>query len=219
VSPILMRPVREQLEHDRVIRLLVAKYRRRHQVGMNVGSEQTASALLSGIQVYPDLVLTSSEGGHRVEGVVEVETAESVNNMEALAEWAPFGRLRSPFYLYIPNGSVDTARRLIAENNIDVSEVWSYYLVGDQMRFTMVYKAPVTVRQGARRSTTEARTRRAAATRGKTSARRPTKATRKARGAHGASSSSSARSGRGRASGRRPAKKASRPAARTQKRK
>lgn len=217
MSPILMRPVREQLEHDRVIRLLQARYRRRHQVGMNVGSEQTASVLLSGMPVYPDLVLTSSERGHRVEGVVEVETAESVNNMEALAEWAPFGRLRSPFYLYIPNGSVDNARRLIAENNIDVSEVWSYYLVGDQMRFAMVYKAPVTARQTPRR-TTEVRTRPAAATRGKTSARGTAKAARKARG-NGAGTSSSARSGRGRASGQRSAKKASRPAARAQKRK
>ncbi len=217
MSPILMRPVREQLEHDRVIRLLQAKYRRRHQVAMNVGSEQTASVILAGAPVYPDLILTSNERGHRVEGVVEVETAESVNNMEALAEWAPFGRLRSPFYLYIPSGSVDTARRLIAENAIDVSEVWSYYLVGDQMRFAMVYKAPVAVR--ATRRPTEARPRAAAATRGKTPARRPDKPARKARGAHGTNSSSSPRSGRGRASGPRSAKKASRPTGRAQKRK
>ncbi len=211
-----MRPVREQLEHDRVIRLLQAKYRRRHQVAMNVGSEQAASVPLGGVLVYPDLVLTSNERGHRIDGVVEVETAESVNNMEALAEWAPFGRLRSPFYLYIPNGSVDTARRLIAENQIDVSEVWSYYLVGDQMRFTMVYKAPVAV-HAARRPTETAR--RPTATRGKSAARRPEKPARKARAGHGAGSSSSPRSARGRASGHRSTKKASRPAARTQKRK
>ena len=27
--------------------------------------------------------------------VIEVETVESVNNLEALAEWVPFGRLKS----------------------------------------------------------------------------------------------------------------------------
>jgi hypothetical protein len=216
VSPILMRPVREQLEHDRVIRLLQAKYRRRHQVAMNVGSEQAASVPLAGVPVYPDLVLTSNERGHRVEGVVEVETAESVNNMEALAEWAPFGRLRSPFYLYIPNGSVDTARRLIAENQIEISEVWSYYLVGDQMRFAMVYKAPVAVHAAPRRPAEPPR--RKARPRGKSAARRPAKPARKARAGHG-SGSSSPRSARGRTSGHRSAKKAARPAARTQKRK
>jgi hypothetical protein len=211
-----MRPVREQLEHDRVIRLLQAKYRRRHQVGMNVGSEQAASVSLSGNLIYPDLVLSSNEGGRRVEGVVEVETAESVNNMEALAEWAPFGRLRSAFYLYIPNGSVDTARRLIAENNIAVSEVWSYYLVGDQMRFAMVYKAPVAARPVARRPA--APRPRAAAARGKTSARRPAKAARKPRGSHGGGPSTSLRTGRARAAGQRSAKKPARATARASKR-
>jgi len=42
LSPILVRPVREQLEHDRVIRLLQAKLKRKHDVAMNVGDEQTA---------------------------------------------------------------------------------------------------------------------------------------------------------------------------------
>lgn len=212
-----MRPVREQLEHDRVIRLLQGRYRRRHQVGMNLGSEQTASASLAGVPVFPDLVLTANAGGHRVEGVVEVETAESVNNMEALAEWAPFARLRSPFYLYIPNGSVDTARRLITENNIEVSEVWSYYLVGDQMRFTLVYKSPDAARSAARRATA-ARTRAARPTRGKASARRPAKSVRKVRGSQGGRSSTSRRAQRARPSGRRPAKKTSRTAGRAQKR-
>ncbi len=202
-----MRPVREQLEHDRVIRLLQVRYRRRHQVGMNVGSEQASSASLSGTPVFPDLVLMSSESGRRVEGVVEVETAESVNNMEALAEWAPFGRLRCPFYLYIPNGSVDTARRLIAENSIDVAEVWSYYLVGDQMRFTMVYKSPVAARPAAQRPAT-ARPRTATARAAKSSTRRTPKAARKPRGTRGRARATSARS----------AKKPARAAARASKR-
>ena len=40
MSPILVRPVREQLEHDRVIRLLQAKNRRRFEAGINPGAEQ-----------------------------------------------------------------------------------------------------------------------------------------------------------------------------------
>src|SRR5205823_5650016 len=35
VSPILVRPVREQLEHDRIIRLLHSKWRRKYEAGMN----------------------------------------------------------------------------------------------------------------------------------------------------------------------------------------
>ncbi len=205
-----MRPVREQLEHDRVIRLLQAKYRRRYQVGINVGNEQGAAAGQANAPLYPDLVLCSNERGRRVEGVVEVETGESVNNMEALAEWAPYSRLRADFYLYIPNGSVDAARRLVADNNITVSEIWTYYLIGDQMRFTMVYKAPSAERPAPRRAA--AAPARAAARPRKAATRRPTaKTVRSARGAQ--------RGGRAGTSGKRSSKKGTRTTARTQKRK
>ena len=41
MSPILVRPVREQLEHDRVIRLLQAKLKRKHDVAINIGDDQS----------------------------------------------------------------------------------------------------------------------------------------------------------------------------------
>jgi hypothetical protein len=169
VSPILLRPIREQLEHDRVIRLLQTKWRRRYQVGINVGAEQIAPAGPANSPLYPDLVLTASEGARRVEAIVEVETAESVNNMEALAEWVPYGRLRAAFHLYVPTGAVDNARRLLADNHISVAEIWTYYQVGDQIRFTQVYKAPVkAVKPPAEKPAPARPTRRPAASRART---------------------------------------------------
>ena len=57
MSPILVRPVREQLEHDRVIRLLQAKYKRKFEVAINPGNEQTAPVGPTEAPWYPDLVL------------------------------------------------------------------------------------------------------------------------------------------------------------------
>jgi hypothetical protein len=142
VSPRLVRPVREQLEHDRVIRLLQVKLKRRHDVVMNIGEDQTVPVRIGQVQIFPDLVLTSTERGHRLMGTVEVETAESVNNLEAMSQWAHLGRARAPFHLYVPAGSVDIARRLAAENQVNVAEIWSYHTIGDQTRFTMVHRAP-----------------------------------------------------------------------------
>jgi len=142
VSPILVRPVREQLEHDRVIRLLEAKLKRRHDVVMNIGESQTVPVRIGQVQIFPDLVLTSTDRGHKLMGTVEVETAESVNHLEAMAQWAHLGRARAPFHLYVPAGSVEIARRLAAENQVNVSEMWSFHTIGDQTRFTMVYRAP-----------------------------------------------------------------------------
>jgi hypothetical protein len=140
LSPILVRPVREQLEHDRVIRLLQAKLKRKHDVAVNVGDEQAASIKIGPGQMFPDLILTTPDKGHRLEGVIEVETGESVNHLEAMAQWAHFGRARASFHLYVPAAAVDIARRLCLENNVSVSEIWSYHTLGDQTRFTLVAK-------------------------------------------------------------------------------
>ena len=141
MSPILVRPVREQLEHDRVIRLLQAKSRRRYEAGINPGSERNAAVGNGPSALYPDLVLQSLERGHRLQAVVEVETGESVNHLEALAQWAPLAKLRVPFHLYVPDSMMDVARRLCEDNQIDVSELWSYQGIGDQVRFTLVHRS------------------------------------------------------------------------------
>jgi hypothetical protein len=141
VSPILVRPVREQLEHDRVIRLLQAKNRRRFEAGINPGAEQNTAVGSGTSAMYPDVVLQSQERGHRLQAVVEVETGESVNHLEALAQWAHFARLRVPFHLYVPAGMVDVARRLCEDHHIQVAEIWSYHFIGDQARFTLVHRS------------------------------------------------------------------------------
>jgi hypothetical protein len=154
VTSILVRPVREQLEHDRVIRLLLQRWRRKYAVGINQGSETTASVAFGESVLYPDVVLAPLSKPNKPEIIVEVETGESVNNLEAMAEWARMGRLKTALHLYVPAGSVDPARRLCTEHNIPVAEIWTFHPIGDQMRFNMVYKAPAPVRT-ARRSTPE----------------------------------------------------------------
>ena len=151
MSPILLRPVREQLEHDRVIRLLGARAKRRFQVALNPGSELNAPVGSGPDAIYPDVVLSSLERGHRLQVVVEVETGESVNGLEALSEWSRFAKLRAAFHLYVPAGSAEAARRLCADHNIGVQEIWSYHPIGDQMHFTMVHRAPAPVRASRRR--------------------------------------------------------------------
>jgi hypothetical protein len=139
LSPILVRPVREQLEHDRVIRLLQAKYKRKFETAINPGHEQNAG--VGGPPPwYPDLVLQAAEKSQKLIGVVEVETNESINHLEAMSQWGAFSRLRVPFHLYVPAGAVDSARRLCADLQITVGELWSYNAFGDQIRFTLVQR-------------------------------------------------------------------------------
>lgn len=123
MSPIFVRPVREQLEHDRLIRFLQTKYKRKLDVAINVGDERLAPVKIGGSLYFPDVVLTDKK---KLAGVVEVETGESVNNLEAMAQWVNFSRARVPFHLYVPVQGYDAARRLCLANNAKPSEVWTY---------------------------------------------------------------------------------------------
>jgi hypothetical protein len=107
---------------------------------MNPGTEQNAAVGSGPSALYPDLVLLSPDRGRRLQVVVEIETGESVNHLEALAQWAHYARIRAAFHLYVPAGMVDVARRLCEDNQIQVAEVWSYHVVGDEPRFTVVHR-------------------------------------------------------------------------------
>jgi len=141
---IYVRPVREQIEHDRVIRHLQTKLKRKYDVLMNVGTEQAAASVKSGTQLlFPDLVLWTTDKSRKLAGVVEVETGESVHHLEAMSQWAPFGRLKVPFQLYVPAASADIAKRLASDLGAHVTELWTYHAIGDQIRLALVQKAPV----------------------------------------------------------------------------
>ena len=213
MSPILVRPVREQLEHDRIIRLLLVRLKRRHDVATNIGDEQTTGVKVGVGQMFPDLVLTSSDRGKRLEGIVEVETGESVNHLEAMAQWAHFGRVRTPFHLYVPASAVEIARRLCVENQVNVAELWSFHTIGDQTRFTLVQRSAAA---SSREAAAEARQAAAAETsksaaekvrqRPASGARAARKPARTARKAAPAARGTKARTGRAKAAPRRSAR-------------
>jgi hypothetical protein len=143
VSPILVRPVREQLEHDRLIRHLQQKYKRKFDVAVNIGDEQGTPVKIGALLLFPDLVLISSR---KLAGVIEVETGESVNNLEAMAQWAHFARARVPFHLYVPVTAYEAARRLCEANHAQVSEVWTYRPAADGFDLVRISTDPSAIR-------------------------------------------------------------------------
>jgi hypothetical protein len=142
VSPIYTRPIREQAEHDRVIRQLQIRYKRKHEVAINPGAERNQAVMVGNFECFPDLVLYSTDRSRKLEGTVEVETGESVHLMEARAEWGVFSKLKVPFHLYVPPQSIESARRMCEEQQFPVAEIWTYHMALDQVRFTQVYRSP-----------------------------------------------------------------------------
>jgi hypothetical protein len=145
VTPIFVRPVREQLEHDRLIRFLQTRYKRKFDVSFNVGDQQLGAVKLGVNIFYPDIILMD---GKKLAGLVEVETLESTNNLEAMAQWTHFSRARVPFHLYVPVHALDAARRLSDANQVAVSELWTYRAVNDQFDLVRVHSDPNAVKTG-----------------------------------------------------------------------
>ena len=114
--------------------------------------EQTSPVGTAPDLQFPDLVLTSPGTGKKLAGVVEVETGESVNQLEAMAQWARFGRLPVEFVLYVPSGVAPVARRLCGDHGIGVTEIWTFHTVGDQVRFAQVHRAPLAEKLAAARA-------------------------------------------------------------------
>jgi hypothetical protein len=151
VSPILVRPVREQLEHDRLIRfLLLNKYKRKYEAVGNPGDEHAVSIKLGNSVFFPDIVLTE---GKKLVGLVEVETGESGNNLEALAQWMQFAKARVAFHLYVPVTSYDSARRLCELHHTRPAEIWTYRASMDGFDLMRVQQNPIT--GGGRAATVE----------------------------------------------------------------
>jgi len=124
VSPILVRPVREQLEHDRLIRHLLTKYKKKtNEVIANLGDEQVVPVKIGNVVLFPDLVISDAK---KLTGLVEVETGESVNNLEAMAQWVHFSRGRVAFHLYVPVPAYDAAKRLCDAHQVSIGEIWTY---------------------------------------------------------------------------------------------
>lgn len=139
MSPIFVRPVREQLEHDRLIRFLQVKYKRKFEAAINAGDERVVPVKIGGGTFFPDLVLTA---GKKLAGLVEVETGESVNNLEAMAQWVHFSRARVPFHLYVPVPGYDAARRLCAANGARPAEIWTYRGTNEGFDLVRIFHDP-----------------------------------------------------------------------------
>jgi hypothetical protein len=141
VSPIYVRPAREQIEHDRLIRHLQTKYKKKFSdVIVNIDGQEPQTAVKIGpLTLYPDIVLMD---GKKLAGLAEVETGESVNNLEAMAQWTHFALARVPFHLYVPVQGYESARRLCDSYQVKAAEIWTYRPATDGFDLVRMHADP-----------------------------------------------------------------------------
>jgi len=90
---------------------------------INTKEEQSKGIKTSGESVHPDIVVVDSK--NKAVMVGEIETLDTVNENEA-EQWARYSSLVTDFYLFVPQGFEDQARRLIQEGKIPISGIRIY---------------------------------------------------------------------------------------------
>ncbi len=139
MSPIYIRPAREQAEHDRLIGFLEAAHDKKYEVLTNKGDARDFALKVGTGTYFPDLILQDSKKPVRV---IEIETGESTNKLEALAQWVHFGKSKVPFSLYVPVLMYDAARRFCEQHQVAVAEIWTYRPLFDGFDLVRVFDDP-----------------------------------------------------------------------------
>jgi hypothetical protein len=102
-----------QNEHDSVI---LAAYNNLDKINHKVYTNPNQQKNTSINGQYPDIIITPIND-NTVKFVIEVETADSVNNME-VDQWRNYSKLGGSFYLLVPFNTRTTAELLCHQNNI-----------------------------------------------------------------------------------------------------
>ena len=102
--------------HDEVIRQIVGHLNQRdYDVYTNPGQEKNAG--INGN--YPDVVMTT-KNEKTVKFILEVETADSVTEIEASQQWKKYANeINASFYIVVPNGYVARAKQYCVKFSVN----------------------------------------------------------------------------------------------------
>lgn len=76
---------------------------------------------------YPDIIMTE-KGTNTVKFIIEVETADSITQDEAVSQWKKYAtEIDSTFYLLVPTSSLSKANELCKKNGVNVR--FAYYSI------------------------------------------------------------------------------------------
>jgi hypothetical protein len=66
-----------------------------------------------------------------MEWMAEVETADSIENVETLSKWKQAMVQGIPFYLFVPRGLKESAQKLADDASVHFSGIYEYTFVND----------------------------------------------------------------------------------------
>lgn len=109
----------------------------RSEVYTNPNGEKNMGVPAGPRTIYPDLVITK-KGTKTLTHVVEVETASSVTEDEATAQWRGYSALGVPFFLYVPVEWGATAKQIATRLKIAITHFREWGYENGQLKVTEI---------------------------------------------------------------------------------
>jgi hypothetical protein len=87
---------------------------------------QTKGIKMNGNTVYPDIVVVDTQK-NIAEMIGEIESESTVTSEES-EQWKEYSKASNTFYLYVPAGKEDDAKKFLTDNKINISglRTWQY---------------------------------------------------------------------------------------------
>jgi hypothetical protein len=110
--------------HDQVVSLVAQRWAKSFQckVTINPGSESGEPDVL-GWQFSP--------AGNRVQWIAEVETEESLSQLDRYKRWQGLADKSVPFYLFVPKGYRSKVRQLAVMAGVDLNGIYEYTFLNE----------------------------------------------------------------------------------------
>ena len=133
MSTILREPGIETL-HDRVVSLLAQRWAKAFQcrVTINTCLEQNRWAWVD--QKADIMGWMISPRGNSIQWIAEVETEESLSAPAAQSRWKRGAELGVPFYLFVPRGHKDIARKAASAAEVAFNGMYEYAFVNGMLQ-------------------------------------------------------------------------------------
>ncbi|OGW51392.1 MAG: hypothetical protein A2V62_07545 [Nitrospirae bacterium RBG_19FT_COMBO_58_9] len=117
--------------HDRVVSLVAQRWAKAFRCKVTIHTSLEQDPWADPEQQCDIVGWQVTSAGNTMEWMAEVETADSIRDLETLSRWKQAMVAGVPFYLLVPRGLKECAQKLAGEASVPVSGVYEYTFVND----------------------------------------------------------------------------------------
>lgn len=129
------RSFENQATHDQIVEKVKEGLDQvNHDIFINPGQQKNMGVTTINETLYPDIIVTN-KGDNHVKIIIEVETEDTVTDLDS-KQWKEYADLiNAPFWLLVPVTKKETAKQILNRNSISAN-VGTYSVISGSVRIS-----------------------------------------------------------------------------------